>query len=494
MDDKLIKENKLFAVSSLSQWVLASFLLVTLPLVLVIVDVVIEVENYNQQSQKTLFQTVSSNENSRIILERVVSMERSIRQFLVLNEEEIFQSYLTHRNKFIDASKTLKTKNLDDSILKKIEQLSRTETNFYNEFIKEYQEKKQPIKIKSLSVFDDLTHQARALLAEGEERLGVEAEILAKSSQRVRQRLVYSALASIPLALFLGIILVNLLTRPIKSIGKAIRSLGEEGYDQEISIKGPKDLRELGLHLNWLRKKLSELEYEKQQFIRNISHELKTPLATLKEGTNLLDENLVGELNAEQQEIVQLMKMGNITINDLVDNLLEYQKAISTNVEVKLTKFELAPLINRVLNDYKLVLKNRKIDVKVNLCDASIEADQDKIRVIMSNLISNAIKFSPEGGLIGLSLEVEGDELVLVVEDQGEGVAEESKHLIFEEFYQGATPKSWSIKGSGLGLALVKYYLKFHRGRIELLQSNGLFCGARFSLRLPINREITRTK
>jgi len=493
MTDNL-KNNKLFLVSSLSQWVLASFILVTLPLVLVIVDVVIEVENYNQESQKTLFQTVSSNKSSRIILERVVSMERSLRQFLVLNEEKIFQSYLAHRNKFIDESKSLKTKSLNRSISKKIEQLSLIEDNFYNEFIKEYEKKTQPINIKKLSIFDDLTNQARALLAEGEERLSVEAETLAKSSQRVSQRLVYSALASIPLALLLGVVLVNLLTRPIKNIGKAIRSLGEEGYDHEISIKGPKDLRELGLHLNWLRKKLSQLEHEKQQFIRNISHELKTPLATLKEGTNLLDENLVGELNAEQQEIIQLMKMGNITINDLVDNLLEYQKAISTNIEVKFTRFEVAPLINRVLNDYKLVLKNRKIDLKVNLCDVHITADQDKIRVILSNLISNAIKFSPECGLIGLGLEVEDDELMLTVEDQGVGVAEESKPLIFEEFYQGTSPKSWSIKGSGLGLALVKYYLKFHRGKIELLQSNGLFCGARFSLRLPINREITRTK
>ncbi len=487
-------DKKKLAGSSLSQWILASFLLVTLPLLFVIVDAVIEVENYNQESQKTLFQTVNSNESSRIILERIISMERSIRQFLVLNEEEIFVSYLTHREKFIDVSKTFESKSLNDSISEKIEQLSLTEKKFYDEHIKNYVETKLPIKISNLSVFDDLTSQARALLSEGEERLSVEAEMLSKSSQRVRQRLVYSALASIPLALLLGIILVNLLTRPIKNIGKAIRSLGEEENHHQIIIKGPKDLRELGLHLDWLKKKLSEVEHEKQQFIRNVSHELKTPLATLKEGTNQLDENLVGELNAEQKEIIQLMKMSNVTINNLVDNLLEYQKAISSSVEVKLSQFDVATLINRVINDYQLVIKNRKIKLKVNLCRVEITADSEKLKVILSNLISNAIKFSPEGGLIGLSLEKQEDDILITIEDQGEGVAEESKHLIFEEFYQGAVPKSWSVKGSGLGLALVKYYLKFHQGTIELLPANEYYAGARFSLRLPVNKEIIRKK
>lgn len=488
--DKRVKSNtKLLTIGSLSQWVLASFLIVTLPLVLVIMNTVIEVGDYNQESQRTLFQTVNANENSRIILQRLVSMERSIRQFLVLNEVEIFQSYLTHRSKFIEEIVLLEEKTLTKKLSSMLTELSLTEEEFFQINIINLADKIGDIGKNELLVFDELTRQARVLLAEGEEQLSLETDRLFKRSQKVRQRLVYSALACIPLALSLGFIFVNLLTRPIKDIGNAIRTLGEEGYEQHqsIVISGPKDLTELGAHLEWLRKKLYDYEFEKQQFIKNISHELKTPLATLKEGTDLLDDNVVGELNAEQKDIVQLMKIGNISINDLVDNLLEYQKTISTNADVKFTCLELSSVIKRVVKDYRLVLNSRKIKLKMDLNEIYITADPDKIRIIFSNLFSNAIKFSPEEGIIGLSLLVDKDEIELLVEDQGVGVAKEVKGLIFDEFYQGNAPQSWTVKGSGLGLALVKFYLKSHNGSIELLPPNQSFTGARFSIRLPKN-------
>ena len=479
--------SKFFYLGSLYQWALASFVIVTLPLVFAIIYAVLAVSSYTDQSQQTLFQTVKVTESSRIILERLISMERSIRQFQVLEEPELFKSYQKHRLKFLNVVEILKTTGLDQSLTKKLQVLLENENQFYQDIIIQSKDSKLKLEKTHLKAFDPLTKQARTLISEGEKKLGIEAAALSKIAKQVRINLIYSALASIPLALLLGFTFVHLLTRPIKNIGQAIRNLGEVGFDQAIAIKGPKDLTELGKHLEWLRQKLNQLESGKQQFIRNISHELKTPLATLKEGTDLLAENVVGELNTEQQDIIQLMKMGNITINDLVENLLEYQRALSTQVDLNVSTFELAPLIDRILNEYQLPLRTKNITVKSNLSIVKIMADYDKLKIIVSNLFSNALKFSPQDGTIGLSLYSHNNVIMLIIEDQGPGIPKDIQPLIFKDFYQGSSPLAWKIKGSGLGLALVKYYLEAHNGLIDLLPANNDYCGARFSLLLPKN-------
>jgi len=487
---KNIKTNiKIFYLGSLYQWALASFVIVTLPLVFAIIYAVLEVANYTDQSQQTLFQTVNATESSRIILERLISMERSIRQFQVLEEPELFNSYQKHRNKFIDILESLRLTELDELLAEKLEVLRQNENQLYQSISIKAKNKQAKLEKTDLQAFDPLTKQARALIVQGEKKLSKEATSLSKIAKKVRNNLVYSALASIPLALLLGLIFVHLLTRPIKKIGQAIRNLGDVGFEQAIVIEGPKDLRELGQYLEWLRQKLNRLEYEKQQFIRNISHELKTPLATLKEGTDLLSENVVGELNTEQQDIIQLMKMGNITINDLVENLLEYQRTLSTQVDLNFSTFELVALIDKIINEYQLPLRSKKISLKSSLNTTHIVADYDKLKIIISNLFSNALKFSPPNGTIGLSLHSHNNVIQLTIEDQGPGIPKNIQHLIFKDFYQGNSPVAWKIKGSGLGLALVNYYLEAHKGAIKLLPANNEYCGARFSLQLPQNRK-----
>lgn len=477
--------KKTITIGSLYQLALVSFFIVTLPLVFAIIYTFVEVTEYTDRSQSILFKTVNTTESNRIILERLTSMERSIRQYLILNEFEIFDSYIEHRKRFLTALNSLKESDPSGILMRKLTQIQADEDILNQKIAFISSEKKHNLTVLDLSKFDDLTAQARSLLDGGESRLVIEAKALSIIASRVREILVYSAFISIPLALFLAIIFVHLLTRPIKDIGQAIRKLGEIGLEQPISIKGPKDLTKLGLHLEWLRQRLNRLEYEKQQFIRNVSHELKTPLATLKEGTDLLAENVVGVLNTEQQDIIQLMKIGNITLNDLIENLLEYQRTISTQVEINLSSFILGELIEHVTNDYQLPVKRKNIALNLNINVVNINADHDKLKTIISNLFSNALKFSPQNSMIGLSLYAYKNSIQFIIEDQGPGISKDIQPFIFEDFYQGDTPKGWKIKASGLGLALVRHYLAAHKGSIKLLPSTEEYCGARFSLKIP---------
>lgn len=479
--------SKTFSIGSLYQWVLASFVIVTAPLIFVIVYTVLDVGKYTQHSQQTLFQAVQHTEGSRVLLERLISMERNIRQFQVLDEPELFTSYLDNRKTFSDVLRSLQAYTYNTDLFSSLETLKSAETKLHQDILIKSERRELQLAKSDLRDFDRLTTQARALLVDGEERIGTEAEALATQSKHMQQRLIYSALASIPLALLLTLIFVYFLTRPIKKIGLAIRNLGEIGFNEPIAIKGPKDLTALGINLESLRQTLNHLEQEKEHFIRNISHELKTPLATLKEGTDLLSENVVGVLNAEQKEIIQLMKMGNINIHNLVENLLEHQKVIATKIDLDFSIFELNGLVERVVKESELLLRNRNISIQRNFSSTDIDADYDKLKIIISNLFSNALKFSPVDGTIKLSLSKTDDAVEFLIEDQGPGISPEIESFIFNDFYQGEAPQDWGIKGSGLGLALVNHYLAAHHGTIELLPSNDAYTGARFFLSFPLN-------
>ena len=116
-------------------------------------------------------------------------------------------------------------------------------------------------------------------------------------------------------------------------------------------------------------------------------------------------------------------------------------------------------------------------------------ADRDKMRIIISNLFSNALKFSPHGGKIKIKLELSHKKLQLLIADQGTGISQSQMPHIFTEFYQQPAPESWKIKGSGLGLSLVKGYVTAHRGQIQILAATRQYCGAHFLVILPLAPE-----
>jgi len=211
--------------------------------------------------------------------------------------------------------------------------------------------------------------------------------------------------------------------------------LAKDDFDFSVEESGPRDLRELGKNLEGLRKELKYLENEKQHFIRSVSHELKTPLATLKEGTDLLSEEVIGALNGEQREVLSLMKMGNFNIINLVSNLLEYQRAVSIQSRLEYSQFDLSCLMSSLVEEYQLLFQSKNQAVVINNPSIQMTADYNKLKIILSNFISNAIKFSGKNTHIGFSAKVEGKKVQILIEDQGPGIPESIRSEIFEEFF-----------------------------------------------------------
>jgi two-component system sensor histidine kinase GlrK len=252
-------------------------------------------------------------------------------------------------------------------------------------------------------------------------------------------------------------------------------------------VSGPADIETLGRQLEWLRLRLAESGEEKNKFLRHMSHELKTPLANIREGTELLLDGSVGALDRQQQEVTNILRENSVKLQRLIENLLTFSAWQAKTASLEISQFELKPVVFGTLSQHRLVISNREIKLKLDIANINVRADEGKLRLVLENLISNAIKFTPEKGEIAIRAEMEGGELVIEVADSGPGVAPEDTDRIFEAFYQGRRLQGGPVGGTGIGLSVVHECVQAHGGSI-VLQPQSKLGGAHFVVRLPLRR------
>jgi two-component system sensor histidine kinase GlrK len=219
-----------------------------------------------------------------------------------------------------------------------------------------------------------------------------------------------------------------------------------------------------------------------------MSHELKTPLANIREGTDLLLDGSVGKLDADQREVTAILRENGMKLQRLIENLLSFSAWQARSVGLEVSEFKLRPLIKSVLEAQQLTLVSLRVRLDVHVDDVTIAADRGKLRLILDNLLSNAIKFTPQGGTIHIHAKSARDYLQLDVADTGPGIPLDERSRIFEAFYQGKTPQGGHIKGTGIGLSVVIEFVQAHGGTIEIV--DGEFPGAHFRIRLPLRQPV----
>jgi two-component system sensor histidine kinase GlrK len=217
-----------------------------------------------------------------------------------------------------------------------------------------------------------------------------------------------------------------------------------------------------------------------------MSHELKTPLANIREGTELLLEGAVGSLGAEQREVTGILRDNSLRLQRLIENLLSYSEWQARRSELELGEIRVLPLVKSAIETYQLPINAHGLRLDLQVPDLTLTADREKLKLILDNLISNAVKFTPDGGTITLraAYDDEGRHLLLDVADNGPGIPVDERPRIFEAFYQGATPQGGLVRGTGIGLSVVQEFVHAHGGSIEIV--DGEFAGAHFRVCLPL--------
>jgi two-component system sensor histidine kinase GlrK len=288
----------------------------------------------------------------------------------------------------------------------------------------------------------------------------------------------------VPLLLTAIIAVTFAVARPLRALDRAISELGSGTLSSPIVVSGPQDLVRVGRQLEWLRGRLLDLAQERSRFLRHMSHELKTPLANIREGTELLMDGAVGELDGNQREVTGILRENGIKLQRLIENLLSFSAWQTSSASLDSSEFRLRPLVKQVLENQQLTLLSQRVRLDVKIEDVTLIADRGKVRLILENLLSNAVKYSPKGGAIHMAAAQVSESLVLDVADNGPGIPDEDRAHIFEAFYTGRAARGGSLKGTGIGLSVVLEFVNAHGGSVQIV--DGEFPGAHFRITMPI--------
>ncbi|MFQ7033642.1 MAG: ATP-binding protein [Clostridium sp.] len=240
------------------------------------------------------------------------------------------------------------------------------------------------------------------------------------------------------------------------------------------------EVREMNLNFNKMVKELNSIETLQSDFIQNVSHEIKTPLAAIEGYAALLSASTRDEQNKLYAE--QILKSSR-QLSTLTGNILKLSKLENQSIISEKKTFSLDEQIRQAVLSLEPIWSAKNIDIDLNLPEISFYGNEDLIFQIWTNLISNGIKFTPSGGLVSVKMTAEDSFVNVVVADNGIGMTEEVQKHIFDKFYQAEGSRS--MEGNGLGLTLVKKILSLCDGTIEVTSQPDL--GSKFTVKLPVN-------
>ena len=231
--------------------------------------------------------------------------------------------------------------------------------------------------------------------------------------------------------------------------------------------------------LNAMITELGSIETLKTDFVSNVSHEIKTPLAVIQNYSSLLNaENLTEQ---ERREYAGAISAATIRLNILITNVLRLSRLENQQIRPKSEQFDLGGQLTECLLGFENIWEEKEIEIEPDIeDDVLITSDRELLSIVWNNLLSNAFKFTEEGGTISVSLRTEDETAVVSVKDTGCGMPPETVRHVFDKFYQGDT--SHSIQGNGLGLALVKRIVDIVGGEIRVESEPGE--GSTFTVKL----------
>jgi two-component system sensor histidine kinase GlrK len=467
-----------FYPRSLLRLVLLGNLVMMLPLVAAIVYAEITVERISEQSELMAGEANRAGQLSWELPEDLRHMDRILRQYSVLQDASLFDDYASARQEWRRRAQRFVEIPLMSTLNGRIQEMLAAEDTSYRKLgggtgLRELQTNVAELLDRSVVLADEAGRIVDAERTSFRDRAG-----------ELRQRLMTAIAAALVTALILLLLGRRLMARLLSHVELAVQGLGEGQLERKVVLQGPDDLKRIGERLEWLRCRLRELEEQRTRVLRHVSHELKTPLAALREGSSLLSEQVPGPLTVQQAKIVGIMHANTLRLQTLIDGLLRLQRAEHVLERFERVQIRFDDVIQQVLATFQLAVRDKRLRMVGTLAPLTVTGGREEMTTIVSNIIANAIKYSPAGGTITLSLTREEDQAVLDVSDEGPGVPTEDRARIFEPFYRARATEH--AAGTGLGLAIASEFVHAHHGLLALLES---VSGAHFQIRLPLSRE-----
>lgn len=465
--------------------ILLGFVLAAVPILGGLFYSVFALDQLAKESRRVVYQGAHAANVVRELGQTLVKMERGVRQYAILGDEDLRQGYDQARGRFLELGASLEKLPWQPAQRRLLDSLLTLEADSHSALVR--------------GAFSPgaIRHQTRTFARMGQfaQQLAQDSHLLLDQQvsglqarvEDTRRRVDWMLWMLVPLGLLLALGLPLFIAKPVRQIDGSIRRLRDGHLTEPVQIDGPSDLKYLAQRLDWLRQGLLDAEADKSRFLRHLSHELKTPLAALRESSELLYDGSLGALKPAQEEVVGILRQNGLRLQRLIEDLLAYRSLSDAPTSPAIRNVQFGEVLDQVLDAQRATLLARALSVDSRGTMLSLLVDPEKLRVILDNLLSNAIKFSPPGYSIRVEAREDDKEVTVEVADKGPGVAVQDRPRIFDSFYQGQAPKASSVGGTGLGLAIAREHVLAHGGRIELVEKEGE--GACFRVTLPKRRE-----
>jgi len=459
------------------------FSLVALPLIGALATSAIAVDQLANRSQIAVYGAVQATQSSRRLGELLTALERGARQIVILDDRSLLPAYESIRAQLLKMPAQFAELPFDAGQRADLDAILRGENGIY-EALSNPRVGRSALQVR-IGQFGELAEHARGIAAWSNALIDREVESMHKTAGNARRLMMWQMLALVPVLIFLVVGFAILIARPIREIDAAIREIGDGRLQAPVAVHGPADLEYLGGRLEWMRQRLIDLEQQKNRLLQEVSHDLKTPLTALREGTQLLTDNVVGQLTTEQREIALILRQNSLELQRRIEKLLDFGAIQFQRLNGEIRPVDPHDLIEEVARSQKLALQAKELTLETKCGEVSVRGDPARLRTALDNLLSNAIRYSPDGGVIRIDAIRDGDCCVIDVIDQGPGIDPLDRPHVFEPFYQGRYRGSGPVKGSGLGLSIVREHVIAHGGSVEAVGANG-GGGAHIRIVLPL--------
>lgn len=470
---------------SLRQLVMMAFWMVLLPLLVLAYQAYQSLDQLSNQAAITNKNALADTERSEVMRNLAIEMEGNYRRFCVLRDETDNNMYQQRYQQYSKMFATLQQTVVPLSTSKEAEMLNTALAKLNTIECKNSvpsEEMKQALERFSYANNRIVVLTKEIIFNRGEQ---LQMAIAEKGRYFGWQSLIVFAFSLILIALF-----TRMIIGPVKGIEKMINRLGEgQTLDNNLdNFQGPRELRSLAQRIIWLSERLAWLESQRYEFLRHISHELKTPLASMREGTELLADEVAGPLTLDQQEVVAILDNSSKQLQLLIEQLLDYNRKFS-ELPQEIEEVNLTSLVNDVVLAHSLPARAKEIKTQISLNVAKCRAQGTLLSRVIDNLYSNAVHYGAESGNIWVTSYQVEQKIVIDIANTGTPIPESEQKMIFEPFFQGSLLRKGAVKGSGLGLSIAHDCIKRMKGELSVVPSD--YADVCFRIELPLLSENT---
>jgi len=319
--------------------------------------------------------------------------------------------------------------------------------------------------------------------------MSIKLDESAQTSRTAQVVLVSITVVVLAFTIFVSLIIVRSISKPLAHLTEGTRAITAGKYFYRLDTSRKDEFAQLAKDFNIMIRRLSELDELKKDFISHVSHELKSPLASMRETVQLMIDGIPGPLTEKQQRLLELNLQSGDRLTAMIRNLLDLSKIEAGTMEYELMRQDLVPLVNAAIAELEVRAEEKWVRIETALPDTPLEikCDRDRIVQVIVNLLGNAVKFSPDGRVVQVRLDAvptvpdtmpqvwhslvtvpppPGCFGLLSIADSGFGIADYDKIKIFEKFHQVKKGKKVSGQGVGLGLAICRTIVLAHEGAV----------------------------